>query len=245
MALSAELITGPAHGSLELGTDGSFRYQPDSGFLGGDQFTYRAVSGDWQSDPATVDITVRGLAGPTLEVAGVAGGWVNEAPTVTLEAEAAAGEAAIEYRRGASAVWTAYDSPITVADEGVSDFATRSRDVFGNTSTEAFRVKLDTRRPRPKAPAAATVRRGRTCTLRYLIADAVPGSPTANVRIVIRNARGKQKWVARLYGRPVNKPLKTAFRCTLPAGAYRFSVYATDAAGNPQAVVAKNKLRVR
>ena len=244
LALTAELGGAPEHGSVELGVDGSFVYTPSAAYVGTDQFTYRAVSGDWQSDSATVTITVRGLSGPALATAGVPAGWVKAAPTVELSATAPGGVAAIEYRRGDAAVWNSYDAPITVKTEGVSAYATRSRDVFGNASAGSFTVRLDRQRPRPRA-SAASARRGRTCTLRYSIADAVPGSPTASVRIAVRDARGRLKWSGRQYGRPVNKALTCKFRCMLARGTYRISVYATDQAGNPQAAVARNTLVVR
>jgi hypothetical protein len=244
-ALTAELVTGPSHGLVQLGSDGSFLYTPEAGFAGADQFTYRDVSGDWQSDPTTVDITVRGTSAPTLSVQGAPAGWVNTPPTVALAASAAVGLAAIEYRAPAAGVWSEYDAPISVTTEGASSYAARSRDVFGNASSRGFTVRLDTRRPTPKAPSAASVRRGRTCTLRYSVTDAVPGSPTATVKIVVRDARGRVRWTGRQFGKLVNKPLTCTFRCKLPAGRYRFSVSATDAAGNSQKAVASNRLTVR
>ena len=242
--LSAELVTGPSHGSVQLGSDGSLVYVPAAGYVGGDEFTYRAVSGDWQSEPAAVTITVRGTSGPTLAAAGVPAGWVNVAPTVQLSATAPGGVAAIEYRADDAALWASYDAPIAITDEGVSEYATRSRDVFGNASAGGFTVKLDRQRPRPKA-SAASARRGKTCTLKYTVADAVPGSPTATVKIVVKDARGRQKWSGKQFAKPVNKALSCQFRCTLAAGTYRFYVYATDAAGNTQTAPASNKLTVR
>jgi hypothetical protein len=57
-ALSAELVSGPAHGSLNLEPDGSFFYSPVKGFTGVDTFAYRASDGSLRSDPATVVITI-------------------------------------------------------------------------------------------------------------------------------------------------------------------------------------------
>jgi len=57
-ALAAVLATESSHGSVTLGTDGSFTYTPDSGFSGTDTFTYRASDGDLDSKVATVTITV-------------------------------------------------------------------------------------------------------------------------------------------------------------------------------------------
>jgi VCBS repeat-containing protein len=57
-ALTAVVATQPTHGTLTLGSDGSFTYTPTSGFNGTDTFTYRASDGVNQSAPATVTITV-------------------------------------------------------------------------------------------------------------------------------------------------------------------------------------------
>jgi VCBS repeat-containing protein len=51
-------VTGPAHGTLSLNSDGSFTYTPAAGFTGQDSFTYRASDGILTSNVATVTITV-------------------------------------------------------------------------------------------------------------------------------------------------------------------------------------------
>jgi VCBS repeat-containing protein len=75
-ALSASLITGPAHGALALNADGSFTYTPAGDYYGPDAFTYRASDGSLQSNTATVAITVTA---------------VNDAPTVTVAAGGSCG----------------------------------------------------------------------------------------------------------------------------------------------------------
>jgi VCBS repeat-containing protein len=57
-ALTAILVTGPAHGTVALHADGSFTYTPTLLYSGPDSFTYRANDGKLNSDPATVAITV-------------------------------------------------------------------------------------------------------------------------------------------------------------------------------------------
>ena len=52
------LESGPMHGSLILDGDGSFSYQPATGFAGSDTFTYGASDGSLVSQSATVVITV-------------------------------------------------------------------------------------------------------------------------------------------------------------------------------------------
>ena len=61
--LTAWLESGPAHGTLNLNTNGGFTYLPDAGFTGPDAFTYRALDGYDLSDVATVTFTVA-EAGP-------------------------------------------------------------------------------------------------------------------------------------------------------------------------------------
>lgn len=56
--LAADLITGPAHGALQLNADGSFAYTPDAGYVGNDTFVYRANDGQLQSQNVTVTLQV-------------------------------------------------------------------------------------------------------------------------------------------------------------------------------------------
>ena len=57
-ALTAVLVTGPAHGTLTLNPDGSFTYVPDPNFNGVDTFTYQVSDGTATSTPATVTLNV-------------------------------------------------------------------------------------------------------------------------------------------------------------------------------------------
>jgi len=59
--LRAQLLTGPAHGTLAFNPSGAFEYTPHAGFHGTDAFTYRASDGALTSDPVTVTITVRSV----------------------------------------------------------------------------------------------------------------------------------------------------------------------------------------
>jgi VCBS repeat-containing protein len=56
--LVASVIAQPTHGDLTLNANGSFRYTPNAGFSGVDQFTYRVSDGQQFSQPATVRIVV-------------------------------------------------------------------------------------------------------------------------------------------------------------------------------------------
>jgi uncharacterized repeat protein (TIGR01451 family) len=68
--LSAVLVEGPAHGSLQLSTNGSFIYTPAANYFGPDSFTYKASDGSLCSAPVAVAITVN---------------WVNHAPVAVAD----------------------------------------------------------------------------------------------------------------------------------------------------------------
>ena len=53
-----EVNSLPAHGTLELSSNGGFTYTPVNGFTGSDSFTYSANDGALNSNVATVSITV-------------------------------------------------------------------------------------------------------------------------------------------------------------------------------------------
>jgi hypothetical protein len=57
-AIIAWPLTSPAHGTVSLSPSGALVYVPNSGYTGGDSFTYRATDGNSWSQPATVNLTV-------------------------------------------------------------------------------------------------------------------------------------------------------------------------------------------
>jgi hypothetical protein len=77
-AMTAQLVSNVANGTLTLNADGGFTYTPTAGFSGSDTFTYRAVNSIGNSNVATVTITVStgggGVQPPTnLYVSSLAG----------------------------------------------------------------------------------------------------------------------------------------------------------------------------
>lgn len=56
--LTAVRVSGPAHGTLTLNSNGSFTYTPAANYNGSDSFTYKANDGASDSNLATVSITV-------------------------------------------------------------------------------------------------------------------------------------------------------------------------------------------
>jgi VCBS repeat-containing protein len=63
-ALTAALVSGPAHGTLTLNADGSFTYTPAANYNGPDAFTYKANDGIANSNVATVSLTVNAVNDP-------------------------------------------------------------------------------------------------------------------------------------------------------------------------------------
>jgi Bacterial Ig domain len=64
--LTAELVGGAGHGTLDLHPAGDFTYTPSPEFSGQDSFVYRAVGAGTKSAPTTVTITVTPTPTPTL-----------------------------------------------------------------------------------------------------------------------------------------------------------------------------------
>jgi hypothetical protein len=63
--LTAQLVEGPVHGTLQFNADGSFSYTPDANYNGDDTFTYRAVDPSGSlSNLAQVTIRLRPVADP-------------------------------------------------------------------------------------------------------------------------------------------------------------------------------------
>ena len=91
----------------------------------------------------------------------------------------------------------------------------------------------------------ATVTRGGTAKLLYVITEHQPGPKTADVVIHVRDGAGRVRATLKAAGVAVNTRHSLSFHCTLPAGSYRFVVNAIDAAGNHQAEGAANTLVVR
>ncbi|MET0238817.1 MAG: Ig-like domain-containing protein [Sphingobium sp.] len=60
-AVSAQLVSGPANGTLTLNADGSFSYVPKANYSGTDSFTYRPTDGTSPGQPVTVTLRVNGV----------------------------------------------------------------------------------------------------------------------------------------------------------------------------------------
>src|SRR5207302_1501826 len=57
-SLSAVLVSGPVHGTLNWHADGSFTYTPSANYNGSDSFTYKTNDGSLDSNVASVTLTI-------------------------------------------------------------------------------------------------------------------------------------------------------------------------------------------
>jgi len=68
--LTAVKVDDPTNGKLTLNSDGSFTYKPNLNYNGPDSFTYVANDGTFDSNVATVTITVDPVVDPPIADAG-------------------------------------------------------------------------------------------------------------------------------------------------------------------------------
>jgi photosystem II stability/assembly factor-like uncharacterized protein len=200
-------------------------------------------------------------AAPITTASGVDTLWHNRAQTVRLNAvddpdsSGVAGVASIAcaVNGGAPATTSAADASVLIpvdrahhATDGVNEVSYHATDKVGNVETaKTVSVRIDTRRPETVASACVSARSGTRAVLKYVVNDQAPNGGKASVTIRILT---RQRWVVRtlrLGLQRVNRLREATFRCTLPAGRYRYSVYATDLAGNKQTRVGVNTLVVR
>lgn len=230
-----------------ISTYSLYTYTPWIGLAGGGNKLFWTLYWQYFGDPIGDDVNA-----PTTTATGFDSAWHSKAVTVSFAATdnpGGSGVAYTEYSRDGGVIWIKGTSltiaaPADHSNDGPQRILFRSADKAGNlASTHRGAVKIDTRKPRPLANRAASVLRGRTATLRYYVSDPRPGSPSATAVIKIRTLAGRSVKTIVVRG-PVNRSLSAHFVCWFARGSYRFTVSATDAAGNTQAALASNRLAV-
>jgi len=115
--LKAQLVNGPAHGTVTFNTNGSFSYKPDGSYTGTDSFSYWATDGTVTGNVASVSITVMPalvLDSVSLDPATVQGGTTTQC-TLKLSGPAPSG--------GVEAMLSNGTYNVSVAVAGGSDTA--------------------------------------------------------------------------------------------------------------------------
>jgi hypothetical protein len=130
--------------------------------------------------------------------------------------------------------------------DGAHALAYLVTDAAGNTEMlKTLTINVDTQAPTTRAPWSAWVRRGRMVTLRFRVTEAAPTCGLESVAVKITDRRGRVVMTLDRVARRGGDTYGRRFRCTLPRGDYRFTVFATDGADNPQAAASSNVLHVR
>ncbi len=172
--------------------------------------------------------------------------WVND-PSLTMTL--AARLARTMRMRIDGGAWSdpapfAWSKDLSLPEQGLHQVDVVYTTPVGDEKAVSGSVGVDTVAPVAVADWPATGRRGGTATLQYRVDDAVPGSPTARVRVVILR-QDTLVQTLELGQQPVNELRQSSFRCSLPAGRYTFLLRVNDLAGNYQSADAGNTLTVR
>lgn len=142
--------------------------------------------------------------------------------------------------------------PFPATSDGTLEVGTHTlkywaQDINGNVEdqhTVTFEIVADTKAPTTSA-VPVSVRKGRTATLKYKVADEQPTKGTADVVVKIKNRSGRVVKTITAAAQNVNTDLTAKFRCTFARGVYKYSVYATDASGNAATKIGVAKLTVK
>ena len=204
--------------------------------------------------PSPVDIGALSSSAPATRASGAGASWHRRAVTLTFKAsdgKVGSSIARTEYRVDpvGAAAWQTGTSVMLPApsdhfNDGVHTVEYRFVDNAGNTeATRTCSVKIDTLKPRPYANWAASVVRGHRARLRFYIGDPRPGSSRVTAVIKIRSLAASSGKTIVVHG-SLNSSLSASFVCWLARGSYRFTISATDAAGNTQTAPASNRLTV-
>jgi hypothetical protein len=107
-------------------------------------------------------------------------------------------------------------------------------------------IMCDDTQPVTFAPHATTVKRNATATFRYKVGDNLSPRASVLIRIDKRVAGGRRKVLTMQVGTvSTGKMHSYSYPCRLLRGTYRFTVLATDEAGNHALTRGQNRLTVR
>lgn len=178
---------------------------------------------------------------PTIAASAIPTGWSTSPVPVTFGAtDALSGVARTEYSTNSGATWTVAAS-MTVPASGATTLSYRSVDNAGNISeTRTATILADGIKPAPRPLSDVAVKRGKTARFRYRVTD--KACPQARVWIKIR--RGGKTTTLKLGAKATGRDLTQSWKCMLAKGAYTWTVYATDLAGNAQAKLVTRRLTV-
>ena len=183
----------------------------------------------------------------TFSAGGQYGAWVTNS-TGTPAASAYAGPGS------GDPVAVSMTAPAADGTYSYTAWGVRGKPAAGQTGSGTYQITVQssggggggtTVAPTTVAPNAASVKKGKTATLKFQVNDSNSGATTATVTIQVKNAAGKVIKTINAGAKPVNALQSTSFKCTLKKGKYKFYVSAKDALGNAAGNVAFNSLKVK
>ena len=128
--------------------------------------------------------------------------------------------------------------------QGLISVSAQVFDWCNRVGTASATVRIDTTKPGTDALNAVSVRRGKIAELRFRVSEPSDLSPSARVALQVKKG-GRVVKTKTLRSVPMNTTEMYSFRVTLKKGSYRWSVSATDLAGNTQVKVDTATFRVR
>ena len=191
-------------------------------------FAYRSIDYAGNVEPADNCQVRIDTTPPATTVSGATGRWCDKAVSLSFSASdkssgVAFSEVKLDGGPWKKATTITISAPADHSDDGSHTISYRSIDQVGNVEHSQTRtVMIDTSAPRPVANWAATAARGKTASLRYLIADRRPGSPSATVTIRVRTLAGRL--VRKLVERNVAVGHRSGCDLHLPPGKRSVSV---------------------
>jgi serine protease AprX len=187
-ALTAELVTGPSHGSLSLNSDGSFNYAPAPNYAGVDSFTYRAGDGNGGADTAVVSLTVKAVNDLPLADAG-SDVFVTDSDNDGVETVILDGSGSSDVEGLTAWVWTEGTETLATGETaqtqltvGVHTVTLTVTDTDGATATDTVMVTVE--EPTSDPEPATTVHVG---DLDGASQDAPRGTWTATVTVTVHD----------------------------------------------------------
>ncbi|MDT7855729.1 Ig-like domain-containing protein [Rubrivirga sp. S365] len=202
--LSAELVTGPSSGTLDLDGDGSFTYTPAPDFSGTATFRYRASDGALTSAPATVTITVAPVNDPptaqpdvyttaedvplSVDAPGVlANDGDPDSPTITAQLVTQPSNGTLDLRANGSFTYTPAPD-----FQGTDEFTYRASDGGRTSAAVPVRITVGGRNDPPVArDDAATTAEDEAVTINVLANDTDPDGDPLSVLAVTQPSDGR------------------------------------------------------
>jgi len=176
---------------------------------------------------------------PIIGITGADSAWHNSPVTLAFAgSDSQSGVQSVQYRcPPAVSSWTTgatYTVPVTT--QGTLTVYAQATDWCNRVGSASATVKIDTTDPATDALNAVRVKRNKNATLRFRITEPADLSPRAQVVLKVKAVKGgKVVKTKTLSGVAMNAQQSYSFKVTFKKGAYKWYVYATDLAGNPQA----------